>query len=59
MLLEIAGYGLFENTGALAETAGKVVLGGLGILFGGLALAFFAIISLLGIAAYSLQKGVR
>lgn len=59
MLLEIAGYGLFENTGAFAETAGKVILGGLGILFGGLALAVFAFISLLGIAAYSLQKGVR
>ncbi len=59
MLLEIAGYGLFENAGALAETVGKTLLAGLGVLFGGLALAFFAFISLLGIAAYSLQKGVR
>lgn len=59
MLLDIAGYGLFENAGTLAETVGKAVLGGLGVLFGGLALALFALVSLLGIAAYSLQKGIR
>jgi hypothetical protein len=59
MFLDIAGYGLFENAGALAQAAGKVALCGLGVLLGVFVLAFFILIGLPAIAVYSVQKGVR
>lgn len=58
MLLDVAGYGLFDNTSIDWAVIGKVLTAGLGIIFGGIALAVFCAFALLGIVALSIRRGI-
>lgn len=59
MLLDIAGYGLFENAGNVLSFIGKVLLGGLGVLFGTIGLLWFTLLAVVGIVVISYRRGVN
>ncbi len=58
MLLDIAGYGLFDNSSIDWSAIGKVLTIGLGIIVGAIALAVFTAFALLGIVAVSIRRGM-
>ena len=58
MLLDVAGYGLFDNAGNALSTAGNVALGGLAIFFGFIALVWLALLGIAGIAVVSFRRGM-
>lgn len=58
MLLDIAGYGLFDNADNALSTVGNVALGGLAVFFGFIALLWLALLGVAGIAVISFRRGV-
>jgi hypothetical protein len=58
-LLDVANYGLFNDAEHFLAIAAKVLLGGLGIAFGGIFLFTLFIASLIGITVFSVVRGLR
>ncbi len=58
MLLDIAGYGLFQGAEAVATALAKVALGVLGVFFGGIVLITFFALALALILFFSVRRGM-
>ncbi len=58
MLLEIAGYSLFQGAEVAATTIAKVAVGILGLFFGGIMLVAFFLLALALITFFSIRRGV-
>ena len=59
ILLDVAGYGLFNNADAYLATAGKVLATGAGLLVGGFFLLIMLLLSIVGIGIVSVRRGMR
>ena len=59
ILLDVAGYGLFDNADAHLATAGKVLATGAGLLIGGFFLLVMLLAAIVGIGLVSVRRGMR
>jgi hypothetical protein len=59
ILLDVAGYGLFDNADAFLVTAGKVLATGAGLLIGGFFLLIILLAAIAGIGLVSVRRGMR
>lgn len=59
ILLDVAGYGLFDNVDAFLATAGKVLATGASVVIGGFVLLVLLLISLVGIGLIAVRRGMR
>lgn len=59
ILLDVAGYGLFDNAGTFWATAGKVLATGASLLIGGFFLLIMLLAAIAGIGLVSVRRGMR
>lgn len=59
ILLDVAGYGLFDNADTFLVTAGKVLATGAGLLVGGFFLLLMLLAAIIAIGFISVRRGMR